>query len=306
MDSLWPHVRRYLKETLSSDEFFQWIEPLRPAGLQSGHLLLQVPSRFHYDWVQERYLSLMQSCCRSIDSTVQLDLSMPVNRKPLGDAGRWLGNLRLSTRFESSQTFHNFLPGPFNRFAVAAARAVCEEDTAGFNPLFIEGPSGMGKSHLIHAIGNAWPRDNLGTAVYLNCRDLLPHEVLLLRAGGETLRHFLAGIGIFMVDDVHFVQADRNLQQYLLNIFDWCYDLEIQMVFTATGLPHHIPELTTALRSRLGWGLVTRIREPDLPECHQLVEKFLGRAEVPTSEDILSFFREQPPLNFHEIKDCVD
>jgi chromosomal replication initiator protein len=89
-------------------------------------------------------------------------------------------------------------------------------------------------------------------------------------------------------------------------LFNWCYDADIQLVFTATRLPHQITDLSLGLRSRLGWGLITRIREPDIDGCHHVLQSFLDTNKVPISQDICRYLAEQGPLNFHDIKDFVE
>jgi len=307
MDSLWPQVRRALKQTLTADQFSQWIEPVKITALQSGHVILQAPSRFHYDWILENYLSLIQSCCRNIDSRVRVYLQMPeTQRKSTRTPRPYLGNVPLKTSFHASQTFDSYVVAPFNHFAFSAAQDVCQNNTPKFNPLFIEGPPGLGKTHLLQAIGNYWSANSNGSAAYLNCRNLLAYGPILPPTPPKTLRQFIHTVGILLVDDVHLLPAEGNFQQYMREIFNWCYDAETQMVFSANRLPHQIPDLTVGLRSRLGWGLIVRISEPDLNGCYQVIETFLGATEIPASSDVCRYLAEQGPLNFHEIKDCVE
>ncbi len=307
MDSLWLHLRRVLKQTLAADQFSQWIEPLKATSVQSGHLILQTPSRFHYYWIQEHYLALIQSACRKIDSSVRVLLHMPDARRTSSRTLRpSIGNVPLTTSFQSSQTFANYVVAPFNRFAFAAAQGVSQDGSPQFNPLFIEGPPGLGKTHLLNAIGNAWLTNNDGAAAYLSCRDLLLYGPSIPPAPYETLWQSLGTIRVLLVDDVHQVPAEGNFQQHLREIFNWCYDARTQMVFTATRLPHQIPDLAVGLRSRLGWGLIARIREPDVDGCYQVIENFLGAAGMPAAQDICRYLTEQGPLNFHEIKDFVE
>jgi chromosomal replication initiator protein len=217
-----------------------------------------------------------------------------------------LGNVPLKTSFHASQTFDSYVVAPFNHFAFSAAQDVCQNNIPKFNPLFIEGPPGLRKTHILQAIGNYWSATSNGTAAYLNCRNLLAYGPILPPAPSKTLRQFIHTVGILLVDDVHLLPAEGNFQQYMREIFNWCYDAETQMVFSANRLPHQIPDLTVGLRSRLGWGLIVRISEPDLNGCYQVIETFLGATQIPASSDVCRYLAEQGPLNFHEIKDCVE
>lgn len=307
MDSLWPEARRVLKQTLTAEQFQQWIEPLKVTTLQSGHLVLQAPSRFHYYWIEEHYLALMQSSCRMIDSGVRLLLQKPDGQGKSSKAQRpFIGNVPLATTFQTSQTFENYVLAPFNRFAFAAAKDVCQDANAAFNPLFIEGPPGLGKTHLLQAIGNDWQANNDGSVAYLSCRNLLVFGPSIPPSPYEALRQSLGGLKVLLVDDVHQVPPEGNFQQHLREIFNWCYDVGTRMVFTATRLPHQVPDLSLGLRSRLGWGLIARIQEPDIDGCYQVIETFLGASKMPASKEICRYLAEHGPLNFHEIKDFVE
>jgi chromosomal replication initiator protein len=307
MDSLWPEARRVLKQTLTAEQFQQWIEPLKVTTLQSGHLVLQAPSRFHYYWIEEHYLALMQSSCRMIDSGVRLLLQKPDGQGKSSKTQRpFIGNVPLTTTFQTSQTFENYVLAPFNRFAYAVAKDVCQDDDATFNPLFIEGPPGLGKTHLLHAIGNDWQANNDDSVAYLSCRNLLVFGPSIPPSPYEALWQTLGGLKVLLVDDVHQVPTEGNFQQHLREIFNWCYDVGTRMVFTATRLPHQIPDLSLGLRSRLGWGLIARIQEPDIDGCYHVIETFLGASKMPASKDICRYLAEHGPLNFHEIKDFVE
>jgi chromosomal replication initiator protein len=307
MDSLWPEARRVLKQTLTAEQFQQWIAPLKVTTLQSGHLVLQAPSRFHYYWIEEHYFALIQSSCRKIDSGVQLLLQKPDGKGKSSKTHRPLiGNVPLTTTFQTSQTFENYVLAPFNRFAFAAAKDVCQDAHAAFNPLFIEGPPGLGKTHLLHAIGNDWQANHDDSIAYLSCRNLLVFGPSIPPSPYEALWQTLGGLKVLLVDDVHQVPSEGNFQQHLREIFNWCYDVGTRMVFTATRLPHQIPDLSLGLRSRLGWGLIARIQEPDIEGCYQVIETFLGASKMPASKEICRYLAEHGPLNFHEIKDFVE
>jgi chromosomal replication initiator protein len=304
---MWLQVCRVLKETLSTDQFARWIEPLKVSTLQSDQLHLQVPTRFHYDWVLENYLALIQSCCFKIDSNVRVHLKMPDGKsKPAGTEAAATENLPLTTTFNPVQTFENYVVAPFNQFAQAAAQDLCQPSSPPYNPLFIEGPPGLGKTHLLQAIGNSWTANDAGSTAYLGCRSLLADDPTLSSTLPEALWQFLSTIRVLLVDDIHLLPLEGNFQQNIREIFNWCHDVGRQMVFTANRLPHQIPELVSGLRSRLGWGLIVRIREPDLNSCYQVLESFFGETEKPIAANVCSFLSKQGPLNFHEIRECVE
>ncbi len=307
MHSLWLHVRRVLKQDLNTDLFSQWIEPLRSTTLPSGDMMLEVPSRFHYDWIQEHYLSLIQSYCHRINRSLRV-LLKPVDgrRKSSGTTDPCIGNLPLATVFQASQTFENYVVAPFNHFALAAARDICMDDAPKFSPLFIEGPQGLGKTHLLQAIGNAWLANGSATAAYLNCRDLPVYGTTATVGSSVKVSEALANVTIVLLDDVHLIPRQGDFEKCFRQFFDLCYDSDIQMVFTANRLPNQIPGLSTGFRSRLGRGLIARIREPDFKGCYRIIETLLAETKIKVSSDYCQYIAEKCPLDFHEIKNFVE
>jgi chromosomal replication initiator protein len=164
----------------------------------------------------------------------------------------------------------------------------------------------LGKTHLLHAIANGYPAKGFTSVAYLNCRDLLGRGSPLPPAPSRNFWQFIDQTQILLIDDVHMLPAQRDSQHYLLELFNGCYNTDRQLVCTTNRLPHQIPELSAGLRSRLGWGLIARISEPDLHGCQQLVETILDGPEKQLSADICRLLSEQGPLGFQQIKDCVE
>jgi chromosomal replication initiator protein len=269
--------------------------------------MLETPSRFHYDWIQEHYLSLIQSYCHRIDSSLRVLLKPVDGRRKLSrTTSPYIGNVPLVTVFQVSQTFENYVVAPFNRFALAAARAICMDDAPRFSPLFIEGPQGLGKTHLLQAIGNAWLANGSGTAAYVTCRDLPVYGTTATIGSSETVLEALAEVTIILLDDVHLIPGQGGFEQSLRQFLDLCYDSYIQMVFTANRLPRQIPDLSTGFRSRFGRGLIARIRKPDVKDCYRIIETLLGETKISVSSDYCQYLAEQCPLNFYEIKNFVE
>jgi len=137
-------------------------------------------------------------------------------------------------------------------------------------------------------------------------RDLPVYGTSATTGSSETILPSLDGVRIVLVDDVHLVPGAAGLQQHLRETFDLCYDSDKQMVFAARRLPHQIPDLPAGLRSRLGWGLIARIHEPDFKGWCQVMKTFLGETEMPVSQGVCQDLAEQGPLNFHQVEKYVE
>jgi chromosomal replication initiator protein len=306
MTSVWSNIRQFLQQHLSADDFAQWVQPVKARILDPGHLILQVPTRFHSEWIREHYLPLMYAHCERERIPLQIRLRVPAKgERVLPDTEASYHGRLIITQFQPSQTFTTFLVAPFNQFALAAARSVCEVRPLNYNPLFIEGPPSLGKTHLLQAIGNHFTANRAGSAVYIECRKFLENQLASHDFSLSQLRESLREVEILLVDDVHILPSDGNLQQYFLEIFNDFYDQERLLAFTGTRLPQHIPELLSGLRSRLSWGLIARISEPEIDHWSHLVETLLSQAGIPYSPQLFEFLTKDAPLNFNALEKIV-
>jgi chromosomal replication initiator protein len=224
---------------------------------------------------------------------------------PVSATNGAIANLPFTTSFRTSQTFENYTVAAFNQFAFTAAHSLCQDGKSNFNPLFIEGAPGLGKTHLLNAIGNGWPASADGGAVYLNCQEHLEQLSSLPANMPQMVWQSLALVGVILVDNVHLLPPEASSQQFLLEIFNRCYHAQKQMVFAANLLPYQISDLNAGLRSRLGCGLIARIRKPDARGFQEVLEGMLTAADLPISPEVSEFFGQQSSVNFHAIQDSA-
>lgn len=306
MISVWPSIRLFLQQHLSADDFAHWVQPVRARILGAGHLILQVPTRFHSEWIREHYLPLIYAHCERERMPVHIRLRVPTKgERELPDNEPSYQSRLISDQFQPSQTFTTFVVAPFNQFAFAATRSVCEVRPLNYNPLFIEGPPGLGKTHLLQAIGNYFTENRAGSAAYIECRkfpedQLASHDVSL-----PQLRNSLGDVEILLIDDVQLLPSDGNLQQCFLEIFNYFYHREKLLVFTGTRLPQQMPELLLGLRSRLSWGLIARIIEPERDHWSHIIRTLLTQAGIPHFPQVCELLTKDSPLNFNALGKTV-
>lgn len=306
MTSVWSSIRQFLQQHLSADEFAQWVQPAKPRILDASHLILQVPTRFHLEWIREHYLPLIYAHCERERMPLHIRLRVPAKgERALPPSEPSYHSPLLIAQFEPSQTFTSFVVAPFNHFAFVAARSVCEAPPLSYNPLFIEGPPGLGKTHLLQAIGNHFGAKRAGSAVYLECQKLLENQPASHDFSLSQLRQSLREVEILLIDDVHILPSDGSVQQYFLEIFNDFYDKERLLVFTGTRLPQQMPELLSGLRSRLSWGLIARIFEPELNQWSHLTETLLTQAGIPHLPQLCELLTRDGPPNFHTLQKTV-
>lgn len=307
MDSLWLYILNLLEQSLPAQEFSQWILPLQARDAAGGLLFLQAPSRFHADWVREHYLELINSHCKSLDPALSARLQAgPGKKRPVKATNISLAGLAPEVNRCGVQTFDTFVPAPFNHFAYTAAQTICRQKTSSFNPLFVEAASGLGKTHLLQAIGEALKAEIGPQVACLDSRKILEKSGQDPGLFFAAMRNLLASMKVLLIDDVHLLAVSDVMQQRLIKLFDDFYNLDKQMIFTSTRLPHLIDGLVSGLRSRLAWGLIARINEPDSGDRLRVTEALLDRAGLPSSSQICRFLARSRSFNFHEIEKNVE
>jgi chromosomal replication initiator protein len=306
MASFWSNICEFLKGQLTGEEFSHWIEPIYAKPVDRGYLVLQVPTRFHCEWLREHYLPVISAYCNQQGIAAQIDLEVAVRGRKIPRLERPpIQHAAVSTKFRSYQDFASFVVAPFNHFAFAAARSLCEGDPLRHSPLFIEGPSGLGKTHLLQAIGNSFTARHPGSAAYLDSRRFLGDDLNPDSHNWSHLRKALDEVQIFLIDDIHLLPNQASLQQYLLDVFNDFYNDERLLVFAAIRLPQQLPNLVSGLRSRLSWGLITRIFNPDSHHRVNVVRSLLTQAGLPMLPEVCSLLTEKVPISFPTIQERV-
>jgi chromosomal replication initiator protein len=307
MAPLWSKICKFLEGQLTGEEFSRWIEPIDAKPVDGGRLILQLPSRFHYEWFREHYLPVISAYCEQNAIVGHIDLQVTIKaREILRPETPSMEDAVVSREFRSCQDFAAFVVAPFNQFAFTAARSLCEGGPARHSPLFIEGASGLGKTHLLQAIGNFFTARCPGSAAYLDSQRLLRDDLSPHSLYWSHLREALRDVEIFLIDDMHLLPDDGILHQYLLELFDDFYNDERLLAFAATRLPQQLPNLASGLRSRLSWGLIARIPNPDRSHRLHVIRALLTQAGLPVRPEVCNLLTEEPPIGFLSIQERVE
>jgi chromosomal replication initiator protein len=307
MASLWAKICEFVEGQLTHEEFSQWIEPIHAKVVDRGRLIVQLPTRLHYDWFREHYLPVISAYCEQNGIAAHIDLQV---RSKAPEIQRlqapFSADAVVSREFRSGQDFAAFVVAPFNRFAFAAARSLCEEDSFRHSPLFIEGASGLGKTHLLQAIGNFFTARRPGSAAYLDSRRLLRDDLSPNSLYWSNLRETLREVEIFLVDDIHLLPKQATIQQNLIEVLDDFYNGERLLAFAATRLPQQLSNLASGLRSRLSWGLITRISNPNRSHRLHMLRTILTQEGLPVPPEFRDLLSKELPISFAAIKEHVE
>jgi chromosomal replication initiator protein len=303
----WNELQPLLRQMLGEDEYATWIDPLRPVAGDERSLTLASDNSIVTDWVRDHLLRDIETVARGHFGSsyrVEIAASGGSSAKRSSAAAAPFATHPIHPGF----TFDRFVVGPSNQFATAAAEAVADRPGQAYNPLYIYGGSGLGKTHLLHAIAHRVDerqkrRKNKLKVVYMTTEQFVNELINCIRRKQmELFRQTFRGVDILLLDDIQFIAGKEQTQQEFFHTFNTLQSTGRQVVFTSDARPADIPGLEERLRSRFLQGLIADIQPPDLEtRCAILREK--ARAigwELP--EDVVLFIARRVQKNVRELE----
>ena len=323
----WATACEGLRSRVGRNNFVTWIEPLQPRGLSEGVLRLSVPTRFVGDWVTRHFAqSIVEECVRAGADVTRLDLTLarprgdadtpapvqvPDPADPAeveGDVADDLPGSPLDPRF----TFESFVVGKPNELAHAAARRVAEGGPVAFNPLFLYGGVGLGKTHLMHAMAWEIRRSQPGLRVlYVSAEQFMYRFVDALRNKQiMDFKQLFRSVDVLMVDDVQFIAGKESTQEEFFHTFNALVDQRKQIVISADRAPGEIKDLEDRITSRLQWGLVVDLHPTDYELRLGILQTKMDafRADDPTvsvAPDVLEFLAHKITTNVRVLEGAL-
>ncbi|MEP6802380.1 MAG: chromosomal replication initiator protein DnaA [Acidobacteriota bacterium] len=317
MNDVWDSILRNLEGKLDSKELKTWFAPTRQVAFENASgsptLRVEVPNRVFVDWIEARHATLLGAAASDAgypSLAIRFEPSAaaapphPVPHSvpeaaPLpAPASR--GGLVLNPRY----TFDTFVVGNSNQFAHAAARAVAESPSRSYNPLFLYGGVGLGKTHLMHAIAHEVVRRAPDTKVlYLSAERFLNELINALRF--EKMHDFkrrYRELDVLLMDDIQFIAGKDSTQEEFFHTFNALHDAQKQIVVTSDALPKEIPTLEERLRSRFEWGLIADIQPPDLEMKVAIIRKKAAAEKMEIPNDVALFIAGTVKSNVRELE----
>jgi chromosomal replication initiator protein len=313
--ALWDSCIPDLKARLSEANFTAWFSQTRPDALEGETFVLAVPSPFVRDWISNRYVNdmraaLTQVAGRPLAIAIVADEALSVELDPEPPAAveskAPTDQRDIPRNFHPKYTFDSFVIGSSNRFAHAAALAVSEAPATSYNPLFIYGEAGLGKTHLLHAIGRyvaEWHPDS--TIQYVSTEQFLNDFVFALqhRTIPELHRRYRA-VDLLLLDDIQFIEGKERFQEELFHTFNALHPRS-QIVLTSDRPPKKIATLEERLRTRFEWGLITDIQPPDLETRLAILRKKTETDNLQVPAEVMDYIASRIQTNIRELEGAL-
>lgn len=312
--SVWNKVKQVLARELSEQSFKTWLEPVRCLDLNENSITLGVPDSYYGHWLKTHYENLISSAAQeTVGASLEIKykiLEQPLSTPIKGDEalrGRSTTEDAQGGGLNSNYTLENFVVGPSNHFCHAASLAVCQAPARQYNPLFIYGPVGLGKTHLMQAIAHEIRKRYPAFRVLYISSEKFTNQLITAIQTRSThqFRNKYRTLDLLLIDDIHFIAGKEATQEEFFHTFNTLYDAHKQIVVSSDRPPKEIPGLEERLISRFGWGLVTDIQPPDFETRVAILRKKMERETVVVPDDVAFFIAGKIRSNIRELEGAL-
>lgn len=311
-EKAWESARKIIKEQVSEVAYETWIKDLKYIGFKSGTAILYTSSTYHRDIIVKRFESILKSSFeevlgRSCSINVCTKEELEEDKVPEKPTSPIENLVKEEKESDNLFTFENFIVGGSNKFAHAASIAVANNPGGAYNPLFIYGNSGLGKTHLLKAIKNEVEKNNPKLKVsFVTCEDFTNEFLELLRAGkGPEFRNRYRPVDVLLIDDIQFIGGKIQTEEEFLNTFNSLYENNKQIVLTSDRPPKEIQSLADRLRTRFESGLLADIQQPDYETRVAIVKKKGTNYNIEIPDDVAEYIATRLKNNTRQLEGAV-
>jgi chromosomal replication initiator protein len=318
IEELWQKALTSIETKLSKPSFETWLKSTKALSYRDSNLVIGAPNEFARDWLENRYSKLIRSTLHEITGMElkvrfiiphQNDQDDEMFYKKDPAPGRFLSSPEDITpsMLNSKYTFDTFVIGAGNRFAHAASLAVAEAPAKAYNPLFIYGGVGLGKTHLMHAIGHYVLEHNPAAKVLYLSSEKFTNEFINSIRDNKTVdfRNKYRNIDVLLIDDIQFLAGKEQTQEEFFHTFNTLHEESKQIIISSDRPPKEIPTLEDRLRSRFEWGLITDIQPPDLETRIAILRKKAKAENLEIPNEVMVYIANQIDTNIRELEGAL-
>lgn len=313
---VWNAVCQKISKELDDSVLNNWVDSLRFGGLQDGILTLVVPTAFLKDWLENKYAFKILRFCREQDPAIErvqivtsaVGESTPASEKIEKTEEDSDEDFSFGVPLDPELTFENFVVGKPNELAYTAAMRIAESDTVAFNPLFLYGGVGLGKTHLMHAI--AWSikaRNKKRTIAYMSAEKFMYQFIRSVRYKDMmSFKEQFRSVDVLMIDDIQFICGKESTQEEFFHTFNALVDNNHQVIVSADKSPSDLEGMEDRLKSRLGWGLVADIHPTTYELRLGILQSKAARASVKIPDKVLEFVAHKITASVRELEGALN
>ena len=314
VDTVWQEALHYIQGKVPKQVYDTWFIPARLDRIENSTVHIGVPNKFFGDWLHTHYGPLLAEAVATARGGGDLALNFVVSQKPSPRLAEPQGTLtagragsqskaRRGIQLNPKYTFKNFVVGAGNQFAHAACMAVAEQPGKTYNPLFIYGGVGLGKTHLLNAIGNHVAEQTDLRIAYLTTEQFTNEVINSIRYDKMMdLRKRYRHIDMLMIDDIQFLVGKERTQEEFFHTFNALYEGHKQIVLSSDRFPKDMPDIEERLRSRFEWGLIADLQPPDVETRIAILRKKSEDEGVKLPEDVIQFLSTTMKSNIRELE----
>lgn len=315
---MWNDALVYIQEKVPKQVFETWFTPVVLDRIEETTAYLAVPNKFFGEWLGEHYRDLLAEAVSVAQGGGHLDVSFVVNHKPAPSsspaqqesgpadtAGRGFvaSRSKRGVQLNPKYTFKSFVVGAGNQFAHAACMAVAEQPAKAYNPLFLYGGVGLGKTHLLNAIGNYLAERSDLRIAYLTTEQFTNEVINSIRYDKMIdLRKRYRNVDMLMIDDIQFLAGKERTQEEFFHTFNTLYEAHKQIVLSSDRFPKDMPDIEERLRSRFEWGLIADLQPPDVETRIAILRKKSEDERIALPEDVIHFLATTMKNNIRELE----
>lgn len=325
----WDECLAIIRDNLDTSAYEMWFMPIVPVSFTNKWLTLQVPTQFYSEFIEERYLDLLSKTLKRVfGEEVKLRYQISIGKKAnesLNYSGRSIQTLGASENRHDNNpfdvikpadidpqlnfdlNFDEFVPGQSNLLARSAGLNVSENPGRAFNPMFIYGPSGVGKTHLANAIGIAAKANNPSLRVLFVTSNLfqLQYTNAVRNSSQNDFINFYQSIDLLIIDDVQEIIGKKGTQNVFFNIFNHLHQMRKQIVMTSDRMPNQFKDIEERLLTRFKWGLVAELERPDVQLRRDILKHNIYKDGVEMPDEVLDYIAKNVSDNVRDLEGAI-